>query len=678
MFSPSAHADEGMWLFNDFPSAQVLKAHGFSPNRAWLDHVQRSSVRLAGGCSGSFVSGQGLVMTNHHCARGCLESLSTPKNDLLVRGFSAKANAQELACGSIEINQLTQITDVTARLNKATAGLTGAEFYRALKAESARIESECATGPQLRCDVVTLFHGAKYNLYQYRRFQDVRLVFAPEQEAATFGGYPDNFNFPRYGFDVSFLRIYDQGKPASTPDHFDFAPVAAKAGDLVFVSGNPGSTQRGDTVAQLNFSRDVSLPTVAMYTAELMGRLKQYETESAEHFRVAQSSLRGVENNLKVTAGRIEALAEPALMAKKLASEQRLRAYVAQDPTGQQTAAAWDAIARALDEERREFLPYFLGEQTFFQSSLFRMARDLVRATVEVQKPNGDRLREYTDAQLPTLEQRLFSTAPVERAMEQEKLIFALTRLRDLLGVDAPFVQSALGKNAPEQLAKQLISQTRLTDPKVRRALYEGGISAIQASKDALIQFALRLDPETRKLRKAYEDNVESVVKQNSELIARARVAMEGTGGYPDATFSPRLSFGTVEGWVEKGHSVAPVTTMAGLFARATGAAPFALPASWRAAQKTLNPQTPMNLCTSDESVGGNSGSPLINRAGEVVGLIFDGNLPSLAGAYAYDPAKNRAVAVHSEALLEGLSKVYRADALVQELKKGTGYFIPH
>nr|WP_246357166.1 S46 family peptidase [Pyxidicoccus fallax] len=660
-----------MWTYDAFPSEAVKKAYGFTPTQEWLDKVRLGSVRLAGGCSASFVSPDGLVMTNHHCIRECIVDLSSPKEDLLARGFLAKTSAEERRCPKVEANQLEKMTDVTARMNAATKGLSGAAFNTALKKEMAAAESECATSADVRCDVVTLFNGGKYHLYQYRRFQDVRLVFAPEFSMAAFGGDPDNFNFPRFGYDAAFLRVWQGDAPAKSPHYLPWAKQGAKEGDLVFVSGHPGGTERKATVAELEFQRDVNLPYTLLGLSEVRGMLREFVNASPERYRTTRSRLRGVENGLKALRGRHQALADPALLARKRQEEAELRKRVDANPQAKAaTQGAWEEIAQALDAYRRMLPEYRMKEQgEAYPGELFTLARDLVRLSDEQSKPNAERLREYTEAQLPTLRQQLLREAPIAAELEQALLGFGLNRLRETLGADDPFVHQVLGREAPADLARALVKGTKLGDVKVRKALLEGGKAAIDASKDPMIVFARKVDAEARAVRKRYEDTVEAVLKRNGERIAKAHLAVYGTSGYPDATFTLRLNAGQVKGWDENGRAVAPLTTFGGAYARHTGKDPFKLPDSWLKAQGRVPPETPLDMATTNDIIGGNSGSPVVDRDGRVVGLIFDGNLHSLGGRYAYVPETNRAVAVHGDGLLAALEHVYGATRVVKELR---------
>ncbi|MBC7883602.1 MAG: S46 family peptidase [Anaerolineae bacterium] len=666
-----AVAEEGMWTYDNFPSQAVAQKYGFKPTQDWLDHVRLSSVRLAGGCSGSFVSPSALVMTNHHCASDCIQQLSTAKRDFIVSGFLARTAPEEQKCPDIELNTLTNIEDVTARVTKAVAGLSGKDFNDAKKAEISRIEQSCGADTKIRCDVVTLYQGGRYNLYRYKRYQDVRLVFAPEFPIAFFGGDPDNFNFPRYDLDVSFLRAYENGKPAQVKDYLKWNAQGASENELVFVSGNPGSTQRLLTISQLEFLRDVSIPTRLKLYAELRGIYTQFGKQGLEQKRISQEPLFGIENSFKALNGEEEALLDKSFFAQKVAEEQALVTQMINDPAKLALYGnAWGEIAKAQVAYKQIYKPYFFIERrNGFSSELFKIARNLVRGGEERGKPNGKRLSEFTEASLPRLTQQLFSSAPIYKELEEVDLTFALTKLRENLGVDHPDVLKVLGKDSPETLAKKVIAGSKLFDIAYRKKLWEGGNQAVLASQDPMIKLALLVDPEARALRKQYEDTVEAPEKKNGALIAKLLFAIKGTSTYPDATFSLRLSYGTVKGYQENGQMVKPFTTMGGAFDRATGQDPFALPASWLAAKNRLDLSTPFNFVSTTDIIGGNSGSPVINSKGEAVGLIFDGNIQSLGGAFGFDPRVNRSVAVTTNALTEALGKIYRADRIVKELQ---------
>ncbi len=667
-----AGADEGMWTYDNFPRDRVEKAYGFSPSDAWLAKARLSSARLAGGCSASFVSGGGLVMTNHHCAHTCIEQLSTARRDYVKSGFLARTQADEVRCPEIEVNQLVAIADVTARVTGATAGKSGADFFRAQRAERARIEKECQTSDALRCEVVSLYHGGVYDLYTYRRFQDVRLVFAPEFAIAFFGGDPDNFNFPRYDLDVAFLRVYRDGKPAATPDHFTWSPAGPKDGELTFVSGNPGRTSRGLTVAQLADARDLALPQALIGLAEYRGLLTEYARRGPEEARTANATLFYVENSYKALRGRWLALRDPAFFASKVKAEEDFKAALARDPArAGKVLPAFDAIAGAVAAYDGIRTRYEVEEPARGVGELFGIARTLVRAAAERAKPNAERLREFTDAARPQLLQRTFSTAPIHPEFETFQLRYWLTKVRERLGADAPFVHQALGPDSPAELAGKLVRGTKLADVAYRRKLWDGGQKAIDAAAktDPLVAFLLRIDADSRAVRKVYDETIHPVLVKNQELLARAHFELEGTSAYPDATFSLRLSYGAVKGYREDGRTVTPFTTMAGAFTRATGREPFALPASWLAARGKLDLSTPFDFVTDNDIIGGNSGSPVFDRNLQIVGLVFDGNIQSLGGDYGFDAAVNRTVAVDSAALLEALRTVYGAKRIVEELR---------
>jgi hypothetical protein len=680
----SARADEGMWTFDSFPSATVKDRYGFGPDRAWLDHIQRSAVRLAGGCSASFVSSNGLVMTNHHCARRCIEQLSTGKKNFMTQGFYARTAAEEQKCPTMEINQLLEISDVTERIQKAAAGKAGADFAKAERTAIIEIEKTCASSSKVRCDVVTLFAGGRYDLYKYRRFQDVRLVFAPEFSVAFFGGDPDNFEFPRYDLDVSFLRVYDDGKVVKLEDWLHWSAAGARPGELVFVAGNPGKTDRQLTVAELEFIRDVSQPWTQIYYSEERGVLEEFATKGSEQHRVSQSEFLAVENSLKAFYGRQATLVEPGFMESKRSEEAAFRAKLSADPKLQDALGAFDAIAKAQTAYRVFFVRRMLLEGLpsasravavpyAFRGELFANARILLRLAAEAPKANGERLREFTDGRMPAIESRLASTAPIHPELEIELLTFSLTKLRAMLGADDALVQKVLGKKSPRQLATEVVKGTKLGDLKARLALKAGGATAMDASKDPMIDLARLVDPEARAIRSRYEQEVASILTSQSAKLARARFALTGTRVYPDATFSPRLSFGAIKGWTEPNgqggmRTVAAFTHFAGAYERATGVFPFELPESWTSARPRIDEQTPFDQVSDNDIIGGNSGSPLINQKAEVVGLIFDGNIASLGGDYRFDDVTDRAVSVHSSAVLQALDRIYRAKRVLDEI----------
>ena len=669
-----AMADGGMWTLDHLPVQQMQQRYGFTPSRQWIDLVQHAAVRLAEGCSGSFVSADGLVMTNHHCANTCLSQLSGKGTNYMENGFIAK-EGDEPKCPEMELNQLESITDVTAQVNAATQGKHGADLVKAERAINSQLEQACVAGDAKtwRCDVVTLYHGGRYALYKYRRYQDVRLVFAPEQSIAFFGGDPDNFNFPRYDLDLTFFRAYVDGKPAKTPQYLKFDVDGPKAGELTFVVGNPGSTMRETPWIALEYLRDTILIPYLSYLSESRGQLWQYSRIGAEQAREAQDALFGEDNSLKVFKGWMDTLTDERFAKQKQAQDAALAQWIAADPGRRaKYGDPWATLAKAQARGAQLYDRYAMIERgRGFDSDLFDYARTLVRGAAERAKPNAERLPAYRDANLPAIEQELASTAPVYPQYEETRLAWSLGKLRQALGADDPFVHEVLGDKSPDELSQTLVDGTKLADPKLREALWKGGEQAIAASTDPMIVLARRIDPEARALRKQYEDEVEAPTKQANEAIAQARFARDGMSSYPDATFTLRLSYGKVEGWMEKGKPVPPFTQFAGLYRRATGAPPFELPASWIKAKDALDLSTPLDFVTDNDIIGGNSGSPVIDSQGRAVGLIFDGNIHSIGGNFEFDDSVNRAVAVDTAAIMQALRKVYHLPALADELAKG-------
>jgi hypothetical protein len=670
LFTQLMQAEEGMWTFDNFPSKTVGEKYGFTPSQAWLDHVRLASLRIAGGCSASFISPEGLVMTNHHCVVECVEQISTPKDNFVDDGFVAKTDAEERECPAFELDQLVEIRDVTREVQGAIVGKAGHEANRALHAKEAELQQSCGADASVRCDVVSLYHGGIYDLYRYKRYTDVRLVFAPEYGVAQFGGDPDNFNFPRFDFDIGLLRAYEGGKPAATPEYLRWSANGSKDGELVFVAGNPGGTSRELTNAQLAFERDTFFPARMPVLAEYRGLLEEFRTRGPEQAREANEDLFFVENSFKANIGRQGALLDPQFFATKVQEEQKLRAATAADPKLAGDVSAWDDVAQIQRLRTQLFVRNAALGNRMFRSGLLGDAMTLVRAAAERAKPNAERLPEFTDQALVHVQQALSAPVPVYKDIEELDLTFLFATIRRDLGTDDEFVRKMLGKESPEQLAHRLVSGTRLEDPKLREELYKGGKSAVAASTDPMMRFAASINDDLLAVRKDYEARVDAPTRAAAERIAKARFAVYGTSVDPDATFTPRLSYGTVKGFEdEEGKFVQPYTAMGGLFERATGAPPYKLPESWLKAKASLNPSLPMNLSTTNDIIGGNSGSPLIDKDAKVIGLIFDGNIFSLGGDYGYDAKQNRAVAVDSHALLEGLQKVYHLNRVVDEIE---------
>ncbi|EGY01358.1 Dipeptidyl-peptidase 7 [Nitrospirillum viridazoti Y2] len=668
-----ARADEGLWTFNHFPSAKVQETYGFEPTAQWLDHLRMASLRLPRGCSAAFVSPTGLVQTNHHCTRDCLQQLSSPTNNLVQDGFYAAKPEDEVKCPDVEANQLMGITDVTPQVREAVAGREGQDYGRALREVLAKLQRDCADGDEaIRCDVVELYRGSVYDVYKYRRYQDVRLVFSPEEDIAFFGGDPDNFEFPRYDLDVAFLRVYDEhGAPLNTQaNYFAYAPRDAQEGDLVFTSGNPGTTERLDTVAELEYDRDVVLPECLVYLAELRGLLLQFSAEGAEHARVAFAKLFAVENAYKARLGQFRALVNPGLIDSRRRAENELRAKVAADPQFQQRFGdPWAAIAQAVSHyravaDRMEVVEEGRGPQ----SDLFAYARLLVRAAEQRQLPDIKRFQEFTEAGFPFTRQRLLANAPISNDLEKLLLRAWLVQLRRVLGPDDPLVRDVLGAQTAEKMASDLVDGTHLADPNERKRLLMGGIDAIKNSHDPLIRFAQEVDKQALAVRRDVEVNVEAVERRNAGVIAQVIFAAKGTGAYPDATFSPRVSYGTVKGYDENGRHVRYYTTMGEAYGRATGAEPLALPRSWLRARSDVDFSRKLNIVSTNDIVRGNSGSPVVNTDGQVVGMIFDGNSQSLGGDFGFDDNSNRAVWVSVGAVKEALTKIYGTTRLNREL----------
>lgn len=665
----SAHADEGMWTFDNFPAATVRKIYGAEITPTWLDHVRLSTIRLPN-CTASFVSSEGLILTNHHCVEQCLAELSTTDDSLLENGFIASVRKEELGCPAQHADVLVGSENVTEAVLKAGVGLDDAAANVARKKTLISLEQSCEhasarfKSDRLVCQSVNLYHGGQFFIYKYKRYSDLRLVFAPEGDIAGFGGDPDNFQFPRWSLDFAVLRAYENNKPARTSNFLRINFSGPSANQLVFVSGEPGSTARLQTRAELEFDRDVALPFALMRSSELRGRYIQFGKTNPADQRIVQAALNNLQNGIKVRRKELDALNDEALLQEKSAAESTLRSSA-----HLQGVDPWGEIQAASTRERALYLPYtFIEGGAGFSSALFRDARLLLRGAEERPKANADRLHEFTDTAIPVIEQDLFARIPVYAEFEELTLSFSLERMREWLGPDHPVVRKLLSKESPDELATRLIAETKLDDAMVRKQLWQGGKAAVDASHDPMIELARSIDADARSVRKQYEDEVEAPIASAAERIAAARFRLYGTDTYPDATFTLRLNYGTVQGWLENGTPVEPFTHLDRAFERATGAPPFKIPAGWMKVKAQLDMRTPFCFSTSNDIVGGNSGSPLIDATGRIVGLMFDGNIHSIAGRYWFNPANNRAVALHPAIIREALEKVYGARNLLAEL----------
>jgi Peptidase S46 len=671
---PRVHADEGMWTFDNPPVAQLRDKYSFTPTQEWLDHLRLASVRFNDGGSGSFVSPRGLVLTNHHVALGQLQKVSTPQKNYVADGFFATNAAEELKCPDLELNVLISMENVTMRVQNATPkSASAAQALEARKKTISAIEEESTKATGLRSDVVPLYQSSEYWLYRYKKYTDVRLVFAPEQPIAFFGGDPDNFTYPRYDFDVALFRAYENNAPVASRDYLKWSAKGAADGELVFVSGHPGSTDRLDTVAQLETERDLVYPISIDVVGRRINVLRKYSDQGPEQARQAANTLFSLENAMKAYKGEYQGLQDTKLMDKKRKDERDFRTRI--DANREWKAMygdAWDAIASAEKVNRN------LYKASRFQqlrgSSLAGLASSLVRYIEEKQKPDSERLNGYHDAQLPALELQLFSPAPVYPALDEALLADALQQSHEQLGAGDPFIQAVLKGRPPAPVAKEAITGTKLADPAARKALVAAGTAGLGSSTDPLVVLARAADVFARKNQKALDDQVTSVESAAGEKIGRARFAAFGHSAYPDATFTLRLSYGQVKGYPMNGTIAPPKTTLFGLYDRSTSfdnKSPFELPRRYVERRAALDLSTPMNFVSTNDIIGGNSGSPVVNRNGEFVGIIFDGNIESLVGRFVYSEETNRAIAVHSSVIIEGIRKVYDAGSLADELLGG-------
>ncbi|HEX8493532.1 MAG TPA: S46 family peptidase [Pyrinomonadaceae bacterium] len=672
-----ALADEGMWPFNNVPRAEIKRKYGFDVTDAWLKKVQMASVRFNNGGSGSFVSPNGLVLTNYHIVEDIVGEVSTPQKDLAKDGFVARTRAEEIKAPSLELNVLMSIEDVTDRVNKAVKeGTPDAEAFAARRAEITAIEAESLKTTNLRSDVVTLYQGGQYNLYRYKKYTDVRLVFVPEFQAAFFGGDPDNFNYPRFNIDMALVRVYENNEPVRVENYFKWSKSGAKEGELVFVTGHPGSTSRLNTVAHLEELRETSIPLLIRLLERREAMLKKYMTMGEEQTRRAQNELNSIQNSLKVYRGQMAGLQDKALIERKNREEQALRKSIASKAERQKMYGdAWDAIAKA-----HKGLPSYIKERRIFDQAggfntvLFNFARTLVRLAAENEKEDTARLPEFTKARRASLELALYSPAPIYDDFEKLKLADSLEFMVETLGANHELVKRVLNGKTPEARASELIDGTKLKDPAFRKELAAGGRQAIESSTDPMIVLARSIDKEARDLRKRYEDEVVGVERSSYGKIARALFETEGTKLYPDATFTLRLSYGAVKGYTENGQKLEPFTTIGGLYERSTKfnqKFPYNLPPRWMEKKSAVNLKTPYNFVSTNDIIGGNSGSPTINKDAELVGLIFDGNIQSLVGNFIFDESVNRAISVDSRGMLEVLRNIFGANEIADELTKG-------
>ncbi len=669
--APMIHADEGMWTF-DNPPLKLLKAkYNFTPTQAWLDHLRLSSVRLNDGGSGSFVSPNGLLLTNHHVARGQLQKNSTAEHDYMRDGFYASAAEQEMKSPDLEVNVLVAMQNVTARVQGSAKGISDeAKALKARESEIAAITKEGKDKTGLRSDIVSFYNGGEYWLYQYKAYTDVRLVFAPEQQAAFFGGDPDNFTYPRYDIDMALFRVYDNGKPLHTDNFLKWSAKGAAPGELIFISGHPGSTSRQDTMAQLLVERDIVEPSVTEYLKRRIASAQAYAAQGPEQARQVGTLIFGLQNGLKVYVGRTEALADKAIIAKKQADEDDFRKKVAANPEWQKEyGIAWDTIASAEEKVKPE-----IKGQIFHRtdSRLFTIALQLVQYAAEIKKPDGERLAQFHDAGIESLKFQMLSPAPVTPATEKLYMAGALNLAEEKLGKQDAFVQAIVQGGDVDKAVNALVDGTKLADVAVRKGLLDGGEAAVAASADPMIVAARRVDPIVRENTRRMRDTIGSVLTPAGEKLGKARFMVYGKDAYPDATFTLRLSYGTVDGFPYNGTIAPPVTTFYGLYDRANSFGnkpPFDLTPKETAGLGKLDLSTPLDFVSTGDIIGGNSGSPVVNREGELVGLIFDGNIESMAGDFVYDGTKNRAVAVHSAGMIEALRKLYGADTLADELQ---------
>ncbi len=678
-----ASADEGMWLFSSPPLKQLKEKYQFEPTPQWLEHLQKASVRFNSGGSGSFVSPTGLCITNHHVGADALQKASSEQNNYLKNGFNAKTNAEEIKCADLELNVLMSTEDVTSQVNGAVKpGLNADQASAARGNVIAQIEKESKEKTGLRSDVITLYEGGAYHLYRYKRYDDVRIVFAPEQQMAFYGGDPDNFEYPRFDLDICIFRVYENGQPAKIENFLKWNSYGPSDGELIFVSGSPGKTDRQLTLDDLADTRDRFLP----YLLRMFNRREvlemAYSERSFENARKARDDLFGDQNNRKRYDGYLAGLLDPQIWSLLQGREQKLHAGIASDPKLRSTTEAYDRIKNAqseiaksaalynyLEMERPKTTAY--REPRAFVSNLFKYARLLVRAVDERAKPNGERIPEFRDSARESLELELFSTEPIYDDYEILRLTDSLTDFASQFGANDPLVQKVLAGKSPHSRAAELVSGTKLKNVAVRKDLYTKDAAALLAAHDPMIDLARLVDTPARNARKLH-DAQEEIKKQAYSEIANARFAIEGTSSYPDATFTLRLSYGTVRAYEQDGKHIPAFTDFSGLYQRSAeynNKPPFDLPQRWIDKKSKLDSSTHFNFVSDADIIGGNSGSPVVNKDNEFVGIIFDGNIQSLVLDCIFTDKQARAVSVDSAAITEALRKVYDAKALADELE---------
>jgi hypothetical protein len=669
--APTLRAEEGMWTFDNPPLKQLAAKYNFHPTQAWLDHLRLSSVRLDDGGSGSFISSDGLLLTNHHVARGQLQKNSTAEHDYIRDGFYATTQDQEMKSPDMEVNILVGMENVTDKVQGAAKGIKDPkEAIKARESVIAQITKDSKDKTGLRSDIVSFYNGGEYWLYTYKAYTDVRIVFAPEQQAAFFGGDPDNFTYPRYDTDMAIFRVYDNGKPIHTDNFLKWSAKGAAPGELVFVSGHPGSTSRDDTMAQLVTERDIVEPGVTEYLQRRIADAQKFAAQGPEQARLVATTIFGLQNALKVYIGRKDALADKAILEKKQADETDFRARIDANPEWKKEfGGTWETIAKAEELVKPEIKGQIFRRA---DSRLFNLALTIVQYVAEIKKPDGERLPQFHDAGLQTLKFQLASPAPIPVATEKLYMTTALTLGLEKMGNDDAYFKAILNGSDVATTVNTLIDGTKMGDPAFRKSLIDGGEEAVAASTDPMIVAARHLDPIVRASTMRLRDTISTILTPAGEKLGKARFLAYGRDAYPDATFTLRLSYGTVDGYPYNGTIAPPFTTFYGLYDRAASFSnkyPFDLTAKQAAALPKLDLSTPINFVTTNDIIGGNSGSPVVNRDGELVGLVFDGNIESMAGDFVYDGTKNRCVAVHSAGMMEALRKIYNAGALADEIE---------